>query len=43
MAEGHFASFSVLGHREVASKSEEMALNFDLKQIGQERGLEEFV
>ena len=43
VAEGHFASFSVLGHREAATKSEGMALNFDLKQIGQELGLEEFV
>lgn len=43
VAEGHFASFSVPGYREAASKSEEMGLNFDLKQIGRELGIEEYV
>jgi hypothetical protein len=43
VAEGHFGSFSVPGYRQAASKSEEMAINFDLKQIGRQLGIEEFV
>jgi len=42
-AEGHFGSFSVPGYRQAASKSEEMAINFDLQQIGRRLGIEEFV
>jgi len=43
VAEGHFGSFSVPGYRQAASKSEEMALNFDLAEIGRRFGIEEFV
>ena len=43
VAEGHFGSFSVPGYRQAASKSEEMALNFDLQEIGRRFGIEEFV
>ena len=42
-AEGHFAGNSVPNYRNGASKSEEMALNFDLRQIGRQLGIEEFV
>jgi hypothetical protein len=42
-AEGHFATNSVPNYRHASSKSEEMALNFDLRQIGRRLGIEEFV
>ena len=43
VGEGHFAAFSVPGYREAASKAQEMALNFDLKEIARRFGLEEFL
>jgi hypothetical protein len=43
VAERHFGSFSVPGYQQAASKSEEMALNFDLAEIGRRFGIEEFV
>jgi hypothetical protein len=43
ISEGHFGAFSVPDYKRAASKAEEMALNFDLKQICARFGLEAFL
>ena len=43
VAAGHFGPFSVPGYKQAASKSEKMALNFDLVEIGRRFGSEEYV